>query len=118
MASMVQDIQQEKKQYWKIFFVLLAINFLVVLTRNIPIIFWVGVASAFSTVLLLFMHLKTERKSIHIIFYLTITFLIGMVGLIVASNYNVPEGTKFLNFDQQPKPPVSTEHHQEGHHGS
>lgn len=117
MSSQVQDIQQEKKQYWTIFFALLFLNILVVMTRKIPIIFWVGVATAFSTVLLLFMHLKTERKSIHIIVSLTITFLFSMVVLIVAANYSVPEGTKYLNFEQPAKPAAVAEHEGE-HHGS
>ena len=116
MSSAVQDIQKEKQQYWKIFFTLVALNVLVVFTRNIPIIFWVGVISAFSTVLLLFMHLKTEKKLIHlIIFVLTIPVLIGLVVLIVFSNSSVPEGTKYLNFDHPPKP-MNIQH--EEHHGS
>ncbi len=104
MSESVANIQQEKKQYWLIFFALVALNITVVLTRHIPIIFWIGVISAFSLVLWLFMHLKTERKIVHIIIFITvIPNLIALVVLIIFSHHSVPEGTHYSNFDYAPK---------------
>jgi hypothetical protein len=131
MSEPIANIQQEKKQYWFIFFALVALNITVVLTRHIPIIFWIGVITAFSLVLWLFMHLKTERKIIHIIIFITvIPNVIGMIALIVFSSFSVPEGTHYLNFDYKPKeiqgehaPAAGSEHGEEApkeeeHHGS
>ena len=111
MSSSVQNLQEEKKQYWLIFLGLLGLNALVLCSRSIPVIFWVGVASAFTLVLFLFMHLKTEKRVIHITVALAIFFLFGMVVLIIGANYSVPEGTHYNNFDYQPKP-IHIPHHE------
>ena len=116
MSSAPQNIQEEKKQYWYIFFALVVLNIFVVLTRHIPIIFWIGVLTAFSIVLMLFMHLKTEKKLIHIIIFVTmLPNVIGLIVLIVLSNFSVPEGTQYLNFDYPPKS-STTGHHEQSEH--
>lgn len=116
MSGTPQNIQEEKKQYWYIFFALVVLNIFVVMMRHIPIIFWTGVISAFSIVLMLFMHLKTEKKLIHIIIFVTVfPNLIGLITLIVFSNFSVPEGTQYLNFDYPPKS-ITTGHHEQSEH--
>ena len=116
MSSTTQNIQEEKKQYWVIFIALVVLNIFVVMTRHIPIIFWAGVLTAFSIVLMLFMHLKTEKKLIHIIIFVTVLpNLIGLITLIIFSNYSVPEGTRYLNFEHPPKS-MATGHHEQPEH--
>ncbi len=128
MSSAPQNIQEEKKQYWYIFIALVVLNIFVVMTRHIPVIFWAGVLSAFSIVLMLFMHLKTEKRFIQMMIFVTVLpNVIGLVALIVLSNFSVPEGTRYLNFDYPPKSNTTGNHeqpeHQEAekpaeHHGS
>ena len=110
MSGNTQDIKSEIKQYWLIFLTLLVFNGIALTFRAMHIIFWLAILSALTVVLSLFMHLKSEKRTIHIVMAFTAFFLAGLVILIIASNQSVPEGTRYLNFDYQPKP-MHIEHH-------
>jgi hypothetical protein len=113
MSINTQDIKKEEKQYWLIFFGLLALNLFVLLTRGVHILFWLGIFTAFTVVISFFMHLKSEKKAIQATIAVAVLSVIGMVVLILGSYYSVPEGTQYINYDFQPRPVhVEQPHHE------
>lgn len=103
MSGHAHDMKKEIQKYRFIGISLLVLTVVTVLAQHLHVEFALAVTIALliatfkgSLVVSFFMHLIAERKLIYLILILTVFFFISMMGLIVAGNFSLPEGTRHL----------------------
>lgn len=112
-----QNLKKEVALHYKIFAVLLVLVVINVTISNLKLgvalaiflILCVTMAKA-SLVASFFLHLNREKKIVYVVLILTAVTFIVMIALFTVGFYNVPAGTKHLNFDYKTGQKHGTHH--------
>ena len=108
MSDIIHDIKSEIKKYYKVFAALIIMTVITVAVSGLQ----VGIALAITVALVIatfkaslvasfFMHLASEKRVIYMVLIMTVIFFAGMMFLTVAGKYSVPQGTKYLQYQEQ-----------------